>query len=144
MVGSDAAAKQYKRKQIESATPGQLVVLLYDGAIDYLNRAELELDAKDPGKIERFHNNLIACQNIITELLVSLDMEKGGEIAQNLFRLYEYMNHRLVQANVKKDPEVLEEVKDLLAMLRGAWHDIAEQDAGRRRSQQAVGLNLQG
>ena len=94
------AAKRYKKRQIESATPGQLVVLLYEGAVDHLNRAELSYKETGPERIEKFHNSLIACQNIISELMVSLDMEKGGEIAKNLFRLYEYINNRLIDANL--------------------------------------------
>lgn len=117
-------AREYKKKQIESASPGQLIVMLYDGAIDHLNKALLALADKGPQRIEKFHNHLITAQNIITELTVALDLEKGGDIAANLFKLYEFMNRRLIEANVKKNPEFIEEVKELLGTLRAAWQEV--------------------
>ena len=84
-------AKLYKRKQVESASPAQLIVMLYDAALDQLGKAELAMEDTTPRRIEKYHNALIACQNIITELISSLDLEKGGEIATNLFNLYDYM-----------------------------------------------------
>jgi flagellar protein FliS len=139
-------AREYKKKQIESASPGQLIVMLYDGAIDHLNKALLAMEETGPHRIEKFHNHLITAQNIITELTVALDVEKGGDIAKNLFRLYEFMNTRLVEANVKKNIGNIEEVKDLLVTLRAAWHEVQHvpinQDADRRLA--TGGLNIQG
>ncbi|MDF2550135.1 MAG: flagellar protein FliS [Chlamydiales bacterium] len=144
MLDQEQAARFYKRKQIESATPGQLVLLLYEGAIDHINRAELAMADSGPDTIEKFHNHLITCQNIVTELIVSLDMEKGGDIAQNLFRLYEYINFRLVKANISKSMEILKEVKDLLSNLKLAWAQVIEKESSHARPRQNLGLNLQG
>jgi len=145
MTDYQDAAKCYKRRQIESATPGQLVILLYEGAIDHLNRAELAYKETGPERIEKFHNSLIACQNIITELTVSLDMEKGGDIAKNLFRLYDYLNHRLIDANLEKTVEPLKEVKEILTNLKVAWNSVVEKEpTGRSVPKRDLGLNLQG
>ena len=138
-------AKFYKRKQIESATPGQLVLLLYDGAIDFLNRAEAALLLKTPDRFEKYHNSLISCQNIITELIASLDLERGGEIANNLFRLYDFMNYRLVDANISKELTPVKEVRGLLNELRSAWVKVLEKEPTLKNMPQAEkGLNLQG
>lgn len=143
--GNEDVARCYKRRQIESATPAQLVVLLYEGAIDHLNRAELVYGEEGPERIEKFHNHLIACQNIVTELTVSLDMDRGGDIAANLFRLYDFMNHQLIEANLKKELEPIHEVKKLLTTLRAAWVDVADKESTNKPIQQStVGLNLQG
>lgn len=145
MPGENHVAKHYKKKQIESATPVQLVVLLYDGAIDYLTRAEKFLGEKGFDRYEKFHNNLISCQNIITELTVSLDMEKGGEVSENLFRLYEYMNHRLIDANISKDVSILHEVKELLLSLKDAWVEVQKKEGQIGQSNRPQrGLNIQG
>lgn len=143
--GNEDVARCYKRRQIESATPAQLVVLLYEGAIDHLNRAEAAHGEEGPERIEKFHNHLIACQNIITELTVSLDMDRGGEIASNLFRLYDFMNHQLIEANLKKELTPIQEVKKLLTTLRSAWVDVAEKEGNNKSVPKSnVGLNLQG
>ena len=138
-------AKFYKQKQVESATPGQLIVLLYEGAIDNLNRAENSFTNKEDKWIETYHNQLINCQNIITELTVSLDMEKGGDISSSLFRLYDYMNYRLIDANIEKDIEPIREVRDLLSNLKSSWVKVAQEtstDSVPNKSQ--LGLNLKG
>jgi flagellar protein FliS len=143
--GQEGVAKFYKQKQIESATPAQLVVLLYDGAIDHLNKAETAFHRKDPQRIEAYHNHLIACQNIVTELTISLDMDKGGEIAQNLLRLYEYINHQLVDANLDKSLEPIQEARGLLGTLRDAWAEVAENHVESNPVPKSnIGLNLQG
>lgn len=120
--------KTYKKQQIESASPAQLVVLLYAGAIDFLNKAELAHSKQGVKWIEDFHKNLISCQNIITELMCALDMEKGGEIASNLFRLYDFMHYRLVDANMKKELKAISEVRDILQTLKRAWDKVAAQE----------------
>jgi flagellar protein FliS len=144
MSSQSDGAKEYKKKQIESATPVQLIILLYEGAIEYLNRAEKVAEKKDNDWIEKYHNHLIAAQNIVTELTISLNMEKGGDLAKNLFRLYEYINHKLVTANVEKDAQSISEVKDLLLTLKKGWVGLAEKSAGKQMRIDDTGLNLQG
>lgn len=108
----------YLKNQIETSSPEQILVLLYDGAIKFLNQAKIGIENKD---IELTHNNLIKAQNIISELRDTLDMEIGGELANNLYALYNYFNRRLVQANIKKEIEPVDEVLEHLRGLRDTW-----------------------
>jgi flagellar protein FliS len=146
MTTEDQIAKQYKKLQIESASPGRLIVLLYDAAVDFLKKAVEVYEQKPDDWIEQFHNSLIGAQNIITELLVALDMEQGGEVAQNLFKLYEYMNHELVEANMQKKVEPVNAVIELLETLRVAWVEVqdAVQPAAEGPLPSSSGLNIKG
>ncbi|SCA58521.1 Flagellar protein FliS [Chlamydiales bacterium SCGC AB-751-O23] len=148
MTEKNPFSKTYKKQQIESASPGELVILLYDGAIDYLTKAQNALQEDGIDRIEKFHNNLISCQNIITELTASLDMEKGGEIAKNLFRLYDFMYRKLVSANLEKNNEDLSSIKNMLVQLRDAWMKVVGKEMGKTDSQSAqstiANLDLQG
>ena len=108
----------YLKNQIETSSPEQILILLYDGAIKFLNQAKIGIQNKD---IELTHNNLIKAQNIISELRDTLDMEIGGELANNLYALYNYFNRRLVQANIKKEIEPVDEVLEHLRCLSDTW-----------------------
>ncbi len=122
------SAKQYQKQQVETASPEELLLLMYDGAIRFLNVARKAIEEKN---IEKTHNNLIRAQHIVTELMASLDMEIGGEVAQNLFRLYDYLHYRLVQANIKKDTAMIDEVLTHLRSLKETWEQaikIAHQE----------------
>jgi len=111
-------AKQYKNNEITTASPEEVLILLYEGAIRFLKIARKGITEKD---IEKTHNNLIKTQRIITEFMLTLDMEIGGEIAENLYRLYEYLHHRLVHANLKKDIHAIDEVLKHLVSLKETW-----------------------
>ena len=117
---------QYKETQITTANQGKLIVMLYDGAIKFLNIA---LDNMDPKKYDVVNNNIIKAQDIITELLLSLNMDQGGEISRNLFSLYMYFKKQLLEANIKKDPENIRHVLKLLKELREAWDQISANEA---------------
>jgi flagellar secretion chaperone FliS len=119
-------AKMYKRKQIESASPGRLIVMLYEAILENLDKAEAVLKEDVAEKYEKFHNYMMVAQNIITELTVALDMEQGGEVAKNLFRLYDFCNWRLVDGNVKKDPKAIREVRKVLIVLKEGWEEIQD------------------
>ena len=111
---------QYKKAQVQTASPEQILIMLYDGAIRFLNQAKVHMQNKD---IEQSHTNIIKAQRILTEFMSSLDMDLGGEMAENLFNLYEYLHHRLVQANIKKDIEAIDEVLDHLRSLKATWEE---------------------
>ena len=117
---------QYKQTQITTANQGKLIVMLYDGAIKFLNIA---LDNLDLRTYDIVNNNIIKAQDIITELLVSLNMEEGGEISQNLFNLYMYFKRQLLEANIKKDGEILKQTIKMLKELRDAWDQISANEA---------------
>ena len=109
---------EYKEMSILSAKPEKLILMLYDGALRFLRQGVKALEKQD---IEVAHNNLIRTQNILTELIASLNFDKGGEIAYNLFRIYEFMHHTLVQANIKKDPEPARRIYEQIKRLRDSW-----------------------
>ena len=115
--------QQYRTTQAETADGGQLVVMLYEGAIRFLTRA---LSSLENGDLIGVHSDLVKTQGVITELMSTLDLSVG-EIATNLFRVYEYMHFRLVEANVKKDAEPVREVLVLLRELLPAWQEAARQ-----------------
>ncbi|MCJ8347179.1 flagellar export chaperone FliS [bacterium] len=113
---------QYKRMRIETASPEMLILMLYDGAIKNVNIAAGCLN--DDTQIETSSNALIKAQNILTELMVSLNFDIGGEIAKNLYNIYEYVNYTLAQANMSKDPKELNTVINMLKNLRETWKEV--------------------
>ncbi|PIQ23712.1 flagellar export chaperone FliS [bacterium (Candidatus Blackallbacteria) CG17_big_fil_post_rev_8_21_14_2_50_48_46] len=114
--------EQYKLAQIETATPERLLVMLYEGAIKFLNLAAQALDEE---QLETSHRNILRAEAILLELMSVLDMEVGGELANNLFNLYDYMYRLLVKANIDHAPEPVREVISLLDNLRSAWDEVA-------------------
>ena len=124
----------YKRTEIETATPLQLVVMLYDGAMDNLRLARRAIDAGDLEQKTQAVDRLLA---ILGELQSTLDMERGGDIAQNLNALYTYFCEQIVEASVKLDPVPLEHVLSLLAGIRSAWYEISQKSA--QENQAAAG-----
>ena len=124
------ALSAYKETRIRTASPGQLIVMLYDEVVKQLDKG-LELlslnksGKQDPSRIEVIGKAIIKSRDIITELMVSLDFEQGGEIAQNLFALYTWFNKELLEAHITMDIARIGAVKNQLADLRSAWMDIA-------------------
>ncbi|MGM0380444.1 MAG: flagellar export chaperone FliS [bacterium] len=123
-MASDPASA-YKSTQIETASQGQILLMLYDGAIKRMKQAR---DALENENYQRSHSKLVNVQDIVTELMATLDMEVGGEIAENLHNLYDYVLHNLVQANVKKDPELVDEVIPVMQQLHEAWSEIINEE----------------
>lgn len=123
--------KQYQQTQVRTASPEKLLIMLYDGAIQFLNKAKVAIENKD---IQESHNNIIGAQKIVAEFMNTLDMKNGGEVAKNLYNLYEYMHFRLVQANMKKDIAIIEEVLGFLKDLKQTWEEaikIAAREKGQ-------------
>jgi flagellar protein FliS len=112
--------QQYQRVQGETATGGQLIVLLYGGAIRFLRRAELH---REEGRLDAFRADLHRAQDILIELAGGLDLENGGDVAHNLFRLYRYMIDRIGQADYKRDGHAIPDVLRLLRDLKSAWEE---------------------
>lgn len=113
-------ADQYKQLEIETATAEELLIMLYDGAIRFLLIAKKALDEQN---LEKYNKNLIKAQHIILEFMATLDMEIGGDMAKNLYSLYEYLHYRLVQANIKKDLTMVDEVLGHLRNLKATWEE---------------------
>ena len=113
----------YKKASVNTLDQNKLIIMLYDGAIKNANFAVQYMES---GEIEKVHDSLIKTKNIVTELLATLNMEQGGEIAKNLQSLYSYMFSQLIEANMEKKSEPVLTVIDLLKELRGAWVQIKE------------------
>jgi flagellar secretion chaperone FliS len=121
-------AENYRNTQIMTASPMQLVLMLYDECIRALKVAEDAFAVDSPQNIEKISQNLLQAQNVITELTVSLDMEKGGEIATNLHRLYDFMSDHLMEANIRKTVTPVQNVLEMMTGLRETWGKVAEQE----------------
>ncbi len=113
----------YKKASVNTLDQNKLIIMLYDGAIKNANFA---VEYMKSGEIEKVHDSLIKTKNIVTELLATLNMENGGEIAKNLKSLYSYMFSLLIEANMEKKSKPVLTVIDLLKELRGAWVQIRE------------------
>jgi flagellar protein FliS len=139
----------YRQTRIKTASQVQLIIMLYDGGINNLDHA-LELlnrkpdIKKDPSKIEEIGKAILKAQEIITELMVSLDFEQGGEIAENLFALYTWFNKELLEAHVKSDVARILNVRNLLDLMRASWVEIAANHQASEKPEAAAGINIAG
>jgi flagellar protein FliS len=121
-----AYARAYQAQSILTASPGQLVLLMYDGALRFLAqaRASFALPDTDSRRIAQINTALLRAQAVIAELQVNLDHDAGGEIAMTLDRLYDYHLRRLLEANIKKDESIVTEVERLIRELREGWAEM--------------------
>src|ERR1041385_5014542 len=130
MRASSNPWKSYQQIATQTAPPGQLVLMLYEGTARFLERALTGFEIDDPAQCnETISNNIIRAQNIVFELNVTLNMEGGGELATTLRSLYEYMDRRLMEANLKKDKAAVKEILSRVAVLRDAWAQMLNNQA---------------
>jgi len=122
---------QYQQAQVDTASPERLLLMLYEGAIRFLNAGRKGILER---KYEVAHQNIVKAQDIITEFMATLNMKDGGEFAQNLFDLYEYLNGRLTQANLQKDVAIVDEVLGFVRELHEAWVIAAKNVAAERKA----------
>jgi len=114
--------KSYHQTATLTAPPGQIILMLYDGAIRFLERAAVGFELKDPAELNMaVNNNLQRARDIIRELDCALNLEQGGDLAQTLHRLYEYFESRIHSSNLKKQRHGIDEVIQHLNVLRNAW-----------------------
>ena len=111
----------YKKASVNTLDQTKLIIMLYDGAI---KNASFAVEHMKSGQIEKVHDCLIKTKNIVTELMATLNMDRGGDIANNLQSLYSYMFSQLIEANMNKKTEPVVVVIDLLKELRAAWTQI--------------------
>lgn len=114
--------EQYQKNKILTASPAEVTLMLYEGAIKFCNIAIMAIQNKE---IEKAHLNIKKAQRIIEEFRNTLD--RKYPVAEDFDRIYVYLLRRLLQANIKKDPEILEEVNGHLRMLRDTWKEIMRQ-----------------
>jgi len=125
-------ARAYQTQSVLTASPGQLVLMLYDGALKFIGMAQeaFKLPEEDARRFELININIQKAQNIIVELQSNLNREAGGELAVTLDRLYDYYERRLFEANIHKNPAPLEEVERFIKELRDAWAEMLRKENG--------------
>jgi flagellar protein FliS len=142
-VSANDPVQTYKEIQIKTANQIKLIVMLYDGAIRHLN-ITLDCFAEKHRKFDVINNHVLAAQDIISELMASLDFDKGGTVAKNLYAIYHYMNRQLLEANLRKEDKPIREVKKLLSELRAAWDEISTRKGLEEKITPAGGINIAG
>ena len=117
MFNENNPYKRYRQTQIETASQLELIIMMYDGAIRFCNQGKTAIEEK---KYNEANKLLQRAQDIVDELNVSLNMD-AGEIATHLRSLYDFINSKLVEANVRKDPALIDHAVGLLTELRSSW-----------------------
>lgn len=113
------AATIYRDAKVNTASPAELTLMLYEGAIKFCNKAAYAMEHKD---IEKTNENLIKAQKIIVEFRSTLDFKYP--VAKEFELVYDYIYRRLIEANIKKDPEILEEALGYIREMRDTWKDV--------------------
>ncbi|MBS0619429.1 MAG: flagellar export chaperone FliS [Spirochaetes bacterium] len=118
----DLHLKEYQANSVGTADQKQLIVMLYEGVLRFLRDAEAQMTSYKT--YDKANNSVLRAQDIFTELMVSLNLEAGGEIAQNLFNLYAYCKTQLLEANVQKKVEMIKPVQKIVGELLEAWKQM--------------------
>lgn len=113
--------QSYQQNSVNTASPGELTLMLYNGCLKFIHQAKRAITEKN---IEMKNTNIKKAQNIIQELMVTLNMDL--EISQNMMSLYDYMNRRLIEANIKNDTAILDEVEGLVTEFRNTWKEVIQ------------------
>ena len=119
MATMNGAYAQYNNSKILTASPAELTLMLYEGAIKFCNIAILAIEHKD---VEKAHNNIMKTQRIIEEFQITLNHDYP--VAKDFDVVYTYLLKRLMQANMKKDTDILEEVLQHLRTMRDTWKEV--------------------
>lgn len=119
-------SQSYQALAIQTASPGKLVLMLFDGALKFLEASKqaFESPPENLKRHELIHNNLTKTNNILLELQCSLNLDKGGTLAQTLYDLYTYMVEQLNKANIHKNLDLVLEVERLLKPIRDSWSEM--------------------
>lgn len=131
-----SAYQQYRQSAVQTADGGQLLLMSYEALLRWLGRARAAIEADN---VPDAHAALINAQSLVANLSLSLDFERGGEVAENLRRLYDFMTGQLIQANTRKDPGLIDTVADLVRPLLEAWR-VAVPQARQSVTAQAAGV----
>ena len=119
MATFNRAAQMYQKNAVQTASPAKLTLMLYDGAVKFTNIA---IEAIEAGDIEKAHNNIVKAQNIIGEFRSTLDMKYP--VAKDFDVVYDYIYRRLVEANMKKDKDILVEALKHIKTMRDTWREV--------------------
>lgn len=113
--------EQYQQNSVTTASPGELTLMLYNGCLKFIT---LGKQAIQENNIEAKNTNIIKAQKIIQEFMVTLNMDQ--EISENLMHLYDYLHRQLIQANIKNDVTILEEVEGFITEFRDTWKEVIQ------------------
>jgi flagellar protein FliS len=135
-------ARTYRTNAVLTASPGQLVLMLYDGCLRALGQAREALGRpeEDVARLQVINQHLLKAQAIISELQSGLNFEQGGEIATTLNRVYDYYNRRLFEANLRKQAAPVVEVERLIGELRAGWADMLAKQGGSQPAEAVRGV----
>ena len=122
------AYQAYQQNSIQTATPGELTLMLYDGCIKFIKLAKRDIENNN---IEGKNTNIQKAQNIIQELMLTLNQDM--EISKQLMPLYDYLHHQLLQANINNDIEILDEVEGFVDEFRGTWREVIKLNRGQTK-----------
>jgi len=133
-------ARTYRSNAVLTASPGQLVLMLFDGALNALAIARDAMSQSDVDfhRVETVNRHLLKAQAIVSELQGGLNFESGGEVATTLNRLYDYYNRRLFEANMRKRVEPVIEVERLMGELRAGWAEMLAKQGGTPTAREPV------
>lgn len=121
---------QYQEAQYETAPKERLLLMLFDGLIRFNNVATMALENRE---IQRAHDFCLKVQNILAELMSTLNFDANPEVAKNLFELYSFLRQQTVQANIRKDPQLLRQNHEFYVELRETWAQAAKNIALDRK-----------
>ncbi len=124
---------KYQKTQVETADKGTLLLMLYDGAIRFMVKAKEKMDG---GDLREAFAYLVRADRIVKELIASLDMEKGGEVASNLFRLYEFVLWKILLAERERKTHHIDEAMHIIEELRNAWKEAIKREKEAEDSKQ--------
>lgn len=113
--------EQYQQNSVNTASPGELTLMLYNGCLKFIHLAKGAIAQQN---FEERNKNIIKAQNIIRELMVTLNMDI--EVSDQLMQMYDYMNRRLVEANIKNDSAILDEVEGFVTEFRDTWKEVIQ------------------
>lgn len=122
--------QSYQTNAVQTASPGELTLMLYNGCLKFIAQAKKAIEEKN---IEARNTNLLKAQKIIQELMVTLNMEY--EVAKSMMTMYDYIYRRLVEANIKSDVTILEEVEGYVKEFRDTWKQVIQMNRQRQYAQ---------
>jgi flagellar protein FliS len=147
-VSYNQALSAYRETRVKTASQGALIIMLYDETIKQIGAAVSLIDDKakiKPAQIEKINTHIVKSQEIITELMASLNMDAGGEISRNLLALYTFFNEQLLEGNIEKNRDKLIFVRDMMDQLRLAWVEAVNTTAAPATLQNVQsGINIAG
>ncbi|MBY6037037.1 flagellar export chaperone FliS [Fictibacillus nanhaiensis] len=115
------ANKAYQNNSVQTASPGELTLMLYNGCLKFIGLARTAIELKNT---EDKNTNLLKAQKIIQELMVTLNMDL--EISKSMMQMYDYINRRLIEANIQSDVQILDEVEDYVLDFRNTWKEVIQ------------------